>query len=85
VAGGGESASLGSECGGVVTALCDDPAGVIVDEFTTALRQGFDPASVCPPVGGGSVVVRFLAGPDSAGVNGQCLVVDGGWSQVREV
>lgn len=30
-------------------------------------------------------VVRFLAGPDSAGVNGQCLVVDGGWSQVREV
>lgn len=62
MAGGGESASLGSECGGVVTALCDDPAGVIVDEFITALRQGFDPASVCPPAGGGSVVVRFLAG-----------------------
>lgn len=45
-----------------MTGLCEDPAGLVVDAFITALRQGFDPASACPPVGGGSVVVRFIAG-----------------------
>lgn len=45
-----------------MTALCDDPAGAILDEFIAAMRQGFDPDSACPPVGGGSLVVRFLAG-----------------------
>lgn len=60
--GGGESEPFDGWSGGVVTALCDDPAGPVVDEFVAGLRQGFDPGSACPPVGGGSTVVRFLAG-----------------------
>lgn len=41
---------------------CTDPASGIIDAFTVALREVFDPASDCPPDGGGSTDVRFFAG-----------------------
>lgn len=45
-----------------MTAPCHDPASEVVDAFTAAMVEAFDPASACPPVGGGSTVVRFFAG-----------------------
>lgn len=40
---------------------CSDGASDVVDAFITAMRQAFDPASVCPPTGGGTTDVRFFA------------------------
>ncbi|MCV7424340.1 hypothetical protein H7K45_27715 [Mycobacterium yunnanensis] len=41
---------------------CHDDASDVVDAFLTAMREVFDPASPCPPDGGGSTLVRFFAG-----------------------
>ena len=42
---------------------CTDPASEIVSAVMEALRAAFDPASECPPVGGGKdAVVRFFGG-----------------------
>lgn len=41
---------------------CVDPASDIVSAYMTALAEAFDPASACPPVGGGSTLVRFFGG-----------------------
>lgn len=41
---------------------CLDPAFDVINAFITALREGFDPTSNCPPDGGGSTDVRFFAG-----------------------
>lgn len=41
---------------------CHDPASDIINVFLTTMRQAFDPASECPPDGGGSTAVRFFAG-----------------------
>lgn len=43
-----------------------DPVSDIVNVFTTAMRQLFDPDQDCPPLGKGSKDVRFFAGDDSA-------------------
>lgn len=44
-----------------MTCLDHDGASEVVDAFRTAMQQAFDPASSCPPAGGGTTVVRFLA------------------------
>lgn len=42
---------------------CTDPASEIVSAVMEALRAAFDPASPCPPTGGGkTAVVRFFGG-----------------------
>lgn len=41
---------------------CHDPGSDIVNVFVTAMREAFDPASNCPPLGGGSTDVRFFGG-----------------------
>lgn len=41
---------------------CADPVSPIVNAFVTVMLEAFDPASVCPPDGGGSTDVRFFAG-----------------------
>ncbi|WP_409428382.1 hypothetical protein [Mycobacterium sp. SMC-11] len=43
---------------------CHDAASDVVDVFITALRQGFAPASECPPLGAGSTQVFFLVGDE---------------------
>jgi hypothetical protein len=48
-----------------VTSPCLDPAIEIVNTVIVAMRQVFDPASDCPPDGGGSTDVRFFAGDDA--------------------
>lgn len=45
---------------------CLDPASDVVTAFVNALRQHFDPASDCPPVGGGSAEVRLIVGDDGS-------------------
>lgn len=42
--------------------VCVDPASAIVSAYMTALAEAFDPASACPPDGGGSTTVRFFGG-----------------------
>lgn len=41
---------------------CTDPASAIINAHIAAMKMVFDPASVCPPDGGGSTTVRFFAG-----------------------
>ena len=42
---------------------CHDTASDIIDTFTVALRKAFNPNDpVCPPLGGGSTTIYFLAG-----------------------
>lgn len=41
---------------------CVDPALAIIDAFTAAMLEAFDPEGDCPPRGGGSTEVRFFAG-----------------------
>jgi hypothetical protein len=41
---------------------CDDPANEIISVYMAALREVFDPVSECPPIGGGSTLVRFFGG-----------------------
>lgn len=45
-----------------MTVPCADPASAIIDAYTTAMAQVFDPASSCPPAGGGGTTVRFFGG-----------------------
>lgn len=41
--------------------VCVDDATEVINAFVAALRKAFDPASSCPPDGGGTGNVRFLA------------------------
>jgi hypothetical protein len=41
---------------------CVDTASEVINAFIVAMREAFDPESVCPPDGGGSTDVRFFAG-----------------------
>lgn len=45
-----------------MTDPCADPASAVITEVMNAMKAVFDPASPCPPVGGGSKVVMFFAG-----------------------
>lgn len=41
---------------------CTDPVSAFIDAATNSLRAVFTPESICPPLGGGSDIVRFFAG-----------------------
>lgn len=41
---------------------CHDFGSDVVNIFVTAMLEVFDPASACPPLGGGSTDVRFFGG-----------------------
>ena len=41
---------------------CTDPASAVIDAVIAAMKDLFDPASECPPIGGGSKTVHFFAG-----------------------
>lgn len=41
---------------------CSNPADDVITDVMVTLRQGFDPDSLCPPVGGGSTDVKFFVG-----------------------
>lgn len=41
--------------------VCADGASEVINAFITALRKAFDPGSSCPPDGGGTRNVRFIA------------------------
>ena len=45
-----------------MSAQCTDPASDLINTITRSLLLAFDPASQCPPLGGGSTTVRFFAG-----------------------
>jgi hypothetical protein len=42
--------------------VCDDPASEVINAVMNAMRAVFSPTAACPPIGGGSTVVRFFAG-----------------------
>ena len=44
-----------------MTAPCTDPVSEIVTVVMQAMRGMFDPDQECPPIGGGTTKVRFLA------------------------
>ena len=46
----------------MTTPACLDPASEIVTALTDCLKLAYDPASECPPAGGGTTTVRFFAG-----------------------
>jgi hypothetical protein len=46
----------------VTQPVCVDAAFDVINAFITALRAAFSPDSPCPPDGGGSTDVRFMAG-----------------------
>lgn len=41
---------------------CNDPAWEVISVAMNAMSQAFDPASECPPLGGGTTTVRLFAG-----------------------
>lgn len=45
-----------------MTNPCHDEASDVVNAFIVGMREVFDPASDCPPDGGGTTDVRFFAG-----------------------
>lgn len=53
-----------------------DPAIDVIDVFTTAMLEWFDPEQDVPPLGGGSTDVKFFAGdgalPSWSPGNGKC-------------
>lgn len=45
-----------------VEPVCADPVEVVIAAFSQAMAEAFDPASDCPPIGGGTTDVRLFAG-----------------------